>query len=98
MAGPEVDLVEGVLGGEVDPAGVHEAQGAVDALGDVLEAAALGGAGHELLVPGVDLAEVGETALGEGPQQIEGGHGLLVGGDQPGRGRAPAPPARAGRR
>ena len=85
VAGPEVDLVEGVLAGEVDAAGVHEPQGAVDPLGDVLEAPPLGRGGHELLVPGVDLAEVGEPALGEGPQQVEGGHRLLVGGHQPAR-------------
>jgi hypothetical protein len=68
----------------VDAAGVHEPQGAVDPFGDGLEATPLGGGGHELLVPRVDLAEVGEAALGEGPQQVEGRHGLFVGGDQPG--------------
>ena len=82
VARPEVDLVQAALGLEVDAAGRHEAQGPVDLAGDPLVAAALGRRGDELLVPGVDLGQVGEAALGEGPQQVERGRRLVVGGDQ----------------
>ena len=75
----QVHLVQLVLAVEVDAAGGHEAQGVVDAAGDLLVAAPLGGAGDELLVPQVDLREVGEPALGEGAQEIEPRGGLVVG-------------------
>ncbi len=84
VARVEVDLVQLVLGGQVDPAGGHEAQGPLDAVGDDLVALALPARRHELLVPGVHLVEVGEAPLGEGPQEVEGGRGLVVGGEQAG--------------
>ncbi len=79
MTGEEVDLVQPLFGAEVDAAGRHEAQGAVDLRGDALVALALDRGGHELLVPQVHLREVGETSLGEGAQQVEGRGRLLVG-------------------
>ena len=45
----------------------------------LLVAPALGAGGDELLVPLVDPAEVGEAALGEGPQQVQRGRRLVVG-------------------
>ena len=87
VAREEVDLVQSLLGPEVDAAGGHEAQGTVDLRGDVLVALALAGRGDELLVPQVHLREVGEAALGEGPQQVECRGRLLVRGHQaPGSG------------
>ena len=67
----------------VDAAGLHEPQGAVDLVGHPLVAAALGAGRHELLVPGVDLVEVGVAALGEGPQQVQRGRRLVVRLEQP---------------
>ena len=55
----------------------------------LLVAATLGAAGDELLVPLVDAAEVGETALGEG---AAGGSGSTPTGGR----RAPSGPGRAG--
>ena len=82
VAGVEVDLVQAHLGPQVDAAGRHEAQGPVDLAGDGLVALALPAGGDELLVPHVDLAQVGETTLGEGAHQVERGGRLVVGGDQ----------------
>ena len=62
----EVDLVELVLGVEVDAAGGHEAQRAVDLAGERLVAAALGAGVDELEVPRVHARQVGEAALREG--------------------------------
>ena len=47
----EVDLVQLRLGVEVDPAGRHEAQRAVDLLGELVVAAAFAAARDELEVP-----------------------------------------------
>ena len=89
VAGEEVHLVQPLLGPEVDAAGGHEAQGAVDLRRDALVALALAGRGDELLVPQVHLGEVGEPALGERAQEVERRRRLLVGGHQPRRvGRA----------
>ena len=82
VARPEVDLVQALLGAEVDAAGGHEAQGAVDLRRDALVALALGRRRHELLVPQVHLGQVGEAALGEGAQQVERRGRLLVRRDQ----------------
>ena len=60
------------------PIGLHEPQRAVDLPGDRLVAAPFRRARHELLVPRVHLREVGEAALREGTQQVEGGDGLVV--------------------
>ena len=67
---------------EVDAAGRHEAQGAVDLRGDALVALALAGRRDELLVPQVHLGEVGEATLRERPQEVERRRGLLVRGHQ----------------
>ena len=89
VAGPEVDLVQSHLGAEVDAAGGHEAQRPVDLRRDALVAQAFGRGGDELLVPQVDLGQVGEAALGEGAQQVERGGRLLVCRHQSGRVRTP---------
>ena len=83
VAGVEVDLVEVVGALRVDPAGAHEAQRPVDLRGDQLVALALRAGGDELLVPHVDLAEIGEAALGEGAQQVERRCRLVVGLHEP---------------
>ena len=95
VARPEVDLVQAVLGSEVDAAGGHEPQGTVDLRRDALVALALRLEAHELLVPQVHLGQVGEPALGEGPQQVERGGRLVVGGDERARGRACGPRRRS---
>ena len=53
VAGVEVDLVELRLDSRVDAARLHEAQGPVDLVGELLVALALAAAGDELLVPRV---------------------------------------------
>ncbi len=98
VAREEVDLVQPLLGREVDAAGRHEAQGAVDLRGDALVALALAGRGDELLVPQVHLGEVGEAALGERPQEVERRRRLLVRGHQARRVRPCAPRPRRSRR
>ena len=80
---PEVDLVQRRLPAEVDAAGGHEPQGPVDLAGDHFVGQAFGAGGDELLVPGVGLGQVGEPALGEGPQQVQRRRRLVVGVDQP---------------
>ncbi len=51
VARPDVNLVELLLGDEVDPARGHEAKRALDLGSEPLVAAALDGRGDELLVP-----------------------------------------------
>ena len=46
--------------------------------GELLVAPTLGARRDELLVPGVDPGEVGEAALGEGPQQVQRRRRLVV--------------------
>src|SRR5680860_847299 len=58
-------------------------------VGDGLVTAALGAAGDELLVPGVDLPEVRVASLGQRPDEIEGGRALVVGAQQAGGIRPP---------
>ena len=82
VAREEVDLVQALLGAEVDPAGGHEPQRAVDLRRDALVALSLGRRRDELLVPQVHLGEVGEPSLGERAQQVERRRRLLVGGDE----------------
>ena len=77
---------------------MHETQGPVDLAGDGLVTPAAVARGDELLVPHVDLGQVGEAAVREGPQQVEGRRRLVVGGDQPGWGPACGPPASGRRR
>ena len=83
VAGVEVDLVQARLAGRVDAARGHEPQRPVDVVGHPVVAPALGARRHELLVPLVDPGQVGETALGEGAEQVQGGRRLVVGLHQP---------------
>ena len=83
MGGPEGHLVQVGIGVQVDPTRLHEPEGPVDLGGDGFIAPALQRRRHELLVPGVDLGEVGEAALGEGPQQVHRGRRLVIGGHEP---------------
>ena len=78
VAGVHVDLVELRGAVEVDAAGLHEGQRPLDLRRHLLVALPLGAGGHELLRPGVDAAEVGKPALGEGPEQVQGGRRLVV--------------------
>ena len=84
VAGVEVDLVQAGLGCSVSmPQARHEPQGPVDVVGHAVVAPALGARRHELLVPLVDLGQVGEAALGERPQQVQRRRRLVVGLHQP---------------
>ena len=83
MAGVDVDFVQRGGGLGIHAARPHEAQGAIDLVGEGLEPLALGAAGHELLGPRVDPGQVGEAALGEGPQQVQRRGRLVVGLHQP---------------
>ncbi len=94
VAGPELHLVQGGLGSQVDAAGGHEPKGPVDLRGDGLVPLALVARGDELLVPHVHLGEVGKAAGGERPEEVQGRRRLVVGGQHPGRVRNP----RLGRR
>jgi hypothetical protein len=60
-------------------------QGPVDLRGERFVVLAARAPGDELLVPGVDLGEVGKSPFGEGPQQVECRGGLVVGGQHAGR-------------
>ena len=83
VRGVEVDLVDGGRLREVDAAGRHEPQRRRDAVGDGAVTLAFGRGADELLVPGMDPGEVGETALGEGPEQVQSLRALLVRLDHP---------------
>ena len=78
VAREEVDLVERWQGLGVDAAGLHEAQGAVDVVCQALVALTLAAGCHELLVPLVDAGQVGEAALHERPEQVQGRRRLVV--------------------
>ena len=78
VARPHVHLVQPPLALEVDAAGRHERERALDLGGDALVPAALRRAGDELLVPQVHLGQVGEPALRERPQQVERRRRLVV--------------------
>ncbi|MOA10002.1 hypothetical protein D3C78_1298710 [compost metagenome] len=67
------------LRGAVQAAGAHEGQGLVDAVGQLVVFVGQRRIGDEVQVPLVHLVQVGETALGEGAQQVEAGGGLVVG-------------------
>ncbi len=71
VARPEVDLVQPHFSAQVDAACRHEAKGPVDFRCHPLVAQPFGRRGHELLVPQMDLGEVGEATFGEGAQQVE---------------------------
>src|SRR5699024_358731 len=68
VRGVELHDLQGV---EVRADRVHEAHGLVDLTGQLL-VAVVPGTGGESPVPGVDLAQVGEAAAGEGAQQVQG--------------------------
>ncbi len=85
VAGPELDLMQGGLAAEVDAARVHEPHGPVDLAGDGFVAPARVAGGDELLVPHVDLRQIGETPGREGPDQVEGRRRLVIGGQEAGR-------------
>ena len=70
VARVEVDLPHRRIVG-VEPASAHEAKSPVDAVGQRLVAPSDRARRDELLVPVVYLAQVGETATGEGPQQVQ---------------------------
>ena len=82
VTGEEVNFVQCWNGAAVDAARIHEGEGAVDLVGHFLVALAGGGGGDELAIPGGDLAEVGVATSGEGPQQVQGRGGPMVGGEQ----------------
>ena len=82
VARPDVDLVERSLGRQVDPDRLHEAERTLDLARQRLVALAGGRARHELAVPRVDVREIGEPALRERPQEVEGGRRLVVGVDE----------------
>ena len=60
----------------------HEPHSAVDLGGQHL-VAGVGGVPHEALVPLVDAPQVRETAVGEGPDEVQGGGRGVVGAQQP---------------
>ena len=96
VARPDVDLVELRRVDEVDPAGPHEAERALDLDSDLLVALPLGRAGRERLVPHLHLGQVGEAALREGAEEIQRRRRLVVARapSAPGRESAPRPSAR----
>ncbi|MGX1269451.1 hypothetical protein RKD18_002645 [Streptomyces phaeoluteigriseus] len=75
VGGVELDGLELL---RVGPAGVHEVERLVDLAGQLLVALAGRGRLDEVLVPGVDLAQVGVTAGGEGADQVQRGGGRVV--------------------
>lgn len=75
MRGEELDGLELL---RVGPAGAHEVEGVVDLAGQLLVTLAGGRRLHEVLVPGVHLAQVGVTAGGEGAHQVERRGGCVV--------------------
>ena len=87
MAGVELDRVELL---RVGAAGPHEGQRPVDLARQPLVAlAGRAGSRDEVLVPGVDLAQVGVAARGERPAQVQRHRRAVVGAQQPaGVGRA----------
>ncbi|MCY1345957.1 hypothetical protein D9M69_320290 [compost metagenome] len=62
----------------VQAAGAHEGQRLVDAVGQLAVLLGQCRVGDEVQVPLMHLVHVGETALGEGAQQVEAGGGLVI--------------------
>ncbi|MNO59409.1 hypothetical protein D3C76_499970 [compost metagenome] len=77
VGGEEADFTQ--LRRSVQAAGAHERQGFVDAVGELAVLLRQRRVGDEVEVPLVHLVQVGEAALGEGAQQVEGGGGLVIG-------------------
>ena len=63
---------------DLDAAGPHEPERTVDLAGELFVPLAFRARRHELLCPRVHPGEVGETALGERPQQVQGRGRLVV--------------------
>ena len=63
----------------VHAAGAHEREGFIDAVGEVAVLLGQRRVGDEIQVPLVHLVQVGETALGESAQQVQGCCGLMIG-------------------
>ena len=57
---------------------MHEAHRAVDLTRDHLVSPSLAAARDELLIPRVDLVQIGEPPLGEGADQVEGRRRLVI--------------------
>ena len=85
MARPQIDTVEPLRLGDVDPAGTHEVERALDLGGKRLVALSLGSACHELLIPRVHLSQIGEAAVRERADEVERGRGLVVDPQEPRR-------------
>ncbi len=79
VRGEHVDLGEVRVRFGVDAAGAHEGERPLDLGGDGLVALPFGAGCHELLGPGVDSRQIGETALGERSQQVQRRRRLVVG-------------------
>ncbi len=78
VAGVDVDFAEAGVGLGVHTGRPHEPERTIDLAGQLLVPLAGGAAGDELLVPGVDAVERCEPALGERPDEVQGGCRLVV--------------------
>ena len=78
MGGEEVRLREGG-GASVDANRLHEAEGLVNLCGKLAVAGGLISLVNEVEIPGVEAADVGVTASGEGTENVEGLSTLVVG-------------------
>ena len=67
----------------IGTAGVHERDRPVDLVRQPLVALPRRAAGHEVLVPGVHLAQVGVAAAGQGPAQVQRGRRAVIRLQQP---------------
>ncbi len=83
VAGVEVHGLQRLIVGEVDAAGLHEREGALDLVRDDLVALALERVGDELLVPRVHTTERGVATRRKGAQQVERRDALVIGGEEP---------------
>ena len=82
MGGEKTGLRElGDLG--VDAHDAHEVDGLVDLAGEFFILLALGGAAHELVVPGMNPFQGGVTAHGKGSQDVQGGAGQMIAFEHP---------------
>ncbi len=75
----------------VSSAGMHEGNRPVDLARQPLIALPGRAAGHEVLVPGMDLAKVGVPAAGEGPAHVQRDRRAVIRVQQPARVRRPGP-------
>ncbi len=77
VSGEKTGLAQ--LGCVVHAAGPHELQGLIDSCAQLVVFLGHLRISDEVEVPLVDLVQIGETALGEGAQQVQAGSGLMVG-------------------